>query len=77
MMTQVMKSERLANLWSLTNREQEVLRMLQEGLNRKDIAIRFCTSQNTVKTHIAHIYEKIGVHSVPELLRTLMEHNVL
>jgi LuxR family maltose regulon positive regulatory protein len=77
MMTQVMRSERLAHLWSLTNREQEVLRMLQEGLNRKDIAIRFCTSQNTVKTHIAHIYEKVGVHSVPELLRTLMEHNVL
>jgi LuxR family maltose regulon positive regulatory protein len=77
MMGMVLKSERLASLWNLTGREQEVLRMLQEGLNRKDIAIRFCTSQNTVKTHIAHIYEKIGVHSVPELLRTLMEHNVL
>jgi LuxR family maltose regulon positive regulatory protein len=77
MMNMVLKSERLSSLWNLTSREQEVLRMLQEGLNRKDIAIRFCTSQNTVKTHIAHIYEKIGVHSVPELLRTLMEHNVL
>jgi DNA-binding NarL/FixJ family response regulator len=51
--------------------------MLQDGLTRKDIAIRFCTSQNTVKTHIAHIYEKLDVHSVPEMLRTLMEHKLL
>ncbi|MDR3307792.1 MAG: LuxR C-terminal-related transcriptional regulator [Coriobacteriales bacterium] len=75
--SQVIKSERLANLWNLTSREQEVLLMLKEGFNRKDIAVRFCTSQNTVKTHISHLYEKIDVHSVPELLRTLMENDVL
>ncbi|MDR2493283.1 MAG: LuxR C-terminal-related transcriptional regulator [Coriobacteriales bacterium] len=74
---QAMKNLSAINRWNLTAREQEVLTLLQEGYNRKDIASRFCTSQNTVKTHISHIYEKLGVHSVPELLGTLMEHDLL
>lgn len=59
--------------WGLTKREVEVLRMLMRGMNRKEIATEMCNSQNTVKTHISHIYEKLGVHSVSELLRKMVE----
>jgi LuxR family maltose regulon positive regulatory protein len=55
--------------WGLTSREQEVALALLRGMSRKEIAMDFCTSQNTIKTHISHIYEKIGVHSASELLR--------
>jgi DNA-binding CsgD family transcriptional regulator len=55
--------------WNLTHREQDVVRAILKGMSRKEIASDFCTSHNTVKTHISHIYEKIGVHSSSELLR--------
>jgi LuxR family maltose regulon positive regulatory protein len=73
---QAARSERMNTLWNLTRREQEIVGLLQEGLSRKEIAVHFCTSQNTVKTHIAHVYEKLNVHSVPELLHTLMENDL-
>lgn len=63
--------------WGLTNRENEVLQLLVRGMNRKEIASELCTSQNTIKTHISHIYEKMDVHSVSELLRKMVEHEAL
>ena len=59
--------------WGLTMRELDVLRLLMRGVKRKGIAAELCTSENTVKTHIAHIYEKMDAHSVPELLRRVTE----
>jgi LuxR family maltose regulon positive regulatory protein len=76
MMGQRPDPARVMNRWNLTSREQEIVWLLQKGMNRKDIAIESCTSQNTVKTHISHIYEKVGVHSVSELLRVLMENDI-
>lgn len=63
--------------WGLTQRENEVLQLIVRGMNRKEIAVDLCASQNTVKTHISHIYEKMGVHSVAELLRKMMEYEAL
>jgi DNA-binding CsgD family transcriptional regulator len=62
--------------WNLTIREREVACSLLRGMNRKEIASEFCTSQNTVKSHISHIYEKVGVHSVSELLKMFAEYEV-
>jgi DNA-binding CsgD family transcriptional regulator len=44
----------------LTEREQEVLALLAEGLANKEIARRLDVSPNTVKTHVARVYEKLG-----------------
>jgi len=63
--------------WNLTNREGEVLQMLVRGMNRKEIAAELHISQNTTKTHISHIYEKMNVHSIPELLRTMIDFEAL
>lgn len=63
--------------WNLTNREREVLQLLVRGMNRKEIASELCTSQNTIKTHISHIYEKMNVHSVSELLKKMIDHEAL
>jgi DNA-binding NarL/FixJ family response regulator len=48
---------------SLTAREQEVLRLLADGLNQRDIADALVISPKTVGTHIERILEKLGVHS--------------
>jgi DNA-binding NarL/FixJ family response regulator len=47
----------------LTPRELEVLRLLAEGVDQREIAERLVISSKTVATHIQHILVKLGVHS--------------
>lgn len=51
---------------SLTPREREVLSLLARGLSDLDIAQELFISVRTVQTHLAHIYEKLGMHSRTE-----------
>lgn len=53
----------LATAASITAREQTVLKLLCEGLSNAEIADKLCVSPGTVKTHLANIYEKLGVKS--------------
>ncbi len=46
---------------SLTKRELEVLKLLNLGMSRKEIATELSISQNTVKSHVANCYTKLGV----------------
>ena len=46
---------------ALTERELDVLRLLSEGLTNVAIAKELVIAQSTVKTHINHIYSKLGV----------------
>jgi len=46
---------------ALTSREQEVLALAAEGLSASGIGERLFLSPATVKTHLAHLYEKLGV----------------
>lgn len=50
----------------LTPREHEVLRLLADGLNQKEIAGRLVISRKTVGTHIERILDKLEVHSRAE-----------
>jgi len=45
----------------LSNRETEVLRLLGEELSNAEIAERLVLEPSTVKTHIEHIYAKLGI----------------
>jgi DNA-binding NarL/FixJ family response regulator len=47
----------------LTNREQEVLQLLADGLDQRAIAERLVISPRTVATHLERIIAKAGVHS--------------
>jgi DNA-binding NarL/FixJ family response regulator len=47
----------------LTAREHEVANLLQRGLTNKEIAVQLFISQATVKVHLRHIYEKLGVRN--------------
>ena len=45
----------------LTSRECEILDLLASGESNKEMARRLGISPNTVKTHVARLYEKLGV----------------
>ena len=47
----------------LTDREMEVLKLVAQGLNNRDIAKELYISENTVKNHIRNILEKLHLHS--------------
>jgi LuxR family transcriptional regulator, regulator of acetate metabolism len=47
----------------LTRRELEVLSMVAEGETNASIARRLIVSEDTVKTHVKHIFRKLGVHN--------------
>ena len=51
---------------SLTSREQEVLKLLSDGLSNSDIAKAIGITSKTVAYHITNILEKLGVHSRQE-----------
>jgi DNA-binding NarL/FixJ family response regulator len=48
---------------ALSPREQEVQGLLAQGLSNKEIARVLFISEATVKVHIHHIFEKLGVRS--------------
>lgn len=45
----------------LSARELEVLALIVDGLTNKEIASRLCLSPDTVKNHVVHIIQKLGV----------------
>jgi LuxR family maltose regulon positive regulatory protein len=47
----------------LTEREQEVLRLLANGISNKEIASRLVVAPSTVKQHLKNIYGKLDVHN--------------
>jgi len=52
----------------LTDREREVLQLIAEGRTNKEAAGILNVSLTTVETHRTHILQKLGLHSVPELI---------
>jgi DNA-binding NarL/FixJ family response regulator len=46
---------------SLTNREEQVLKLIAEGFTNREISSSLSISESTVENHIHHIYEKLGV----------------
>lgn len=54
---------------ALSAREREVLTLIAEGLTGKEIAERLHLSPNTVERHRTNIMNKLGLHSLAELIR--------
>jgi HD-GYP domain-containing protein (c-di-GMP phosphodiesterase class II) len=61
----------------LTDRELEVLQLAAKGMSRKDMAHKLYVSESTVRTHLEHIYAKIGVSSRAAATLFAVEHQLL
>lgn len=58
----------------LSKREKEVLALLVEGLNSKQIAERLFLSERTVSNHRANMLQKCGVNNTVELVRLYLDN---
>ena len=61
----------------LTERELEVLRLVAQGLNNREIAKQLFISENTVKNHVRNILEKLQLHSRMEAVMYAVREKLL
>jgi two-component system response regulator NreC len=61
----------------LTDREREVLQLVVEGFASKDIADRLDISLKTVGVHRANLMNKLGIHTLPELIRYAIRKGII
>ena len=61
---------------SLTPTELEVVRLAAAGLTNPAIGERLFISRGTVKTHLLHVFAKLGVHTRAELAAAAIRHGL-
>ncbi|MEV6907337.1 response regulator transcription factor [Amycolatopsis sp. NPDC051071] len=62
---------------ALSSRETEIVELLAEGLMNRQIASRLFISEATVKTHLIHIYDKLGVESRAAAVAVAAERRII
>jgi len=67
------QDELRARLETLTPREQEVMELIVDGEANKNIALKLGISDKTVEAHRAKVMTKMQAHSLPELVKMVLE----
>ncbi len=62
---------------ALSSREIEVLALVAKGANNREVAGQLFISEATVKTHLLHIYSKLGVADRTAAVTTALERGIL
>jgi NarL family two-component system response regulator LiaR len=60
----------------LTEREREVLKLIVEGLNNREIAMHLMISRSTVKNHVSSVLSKLGVNSRTAAATLAVQNNL-
>jgi two-component system, NarL family, response regulator DegU len=63
--------------YGLSSREMEVLGLLSQGNTNKEIAKALWISEQTVKTHVAHIFDKLGTSDRTETVATALRNGLV
>jgi DNA-binding CsgD family transcriptional regulator len=58
----------------LSAREEEVLHLLAKGLSNRDLATALTLSEHTIRNHLFHIFDKLGVSSRMEAVLYAFNH---
>jgi DNA-binding NarL/FixJ family response regulator len=61
----------------LTPREMSTLRLMADGKSNKEIASELSISDRTVKTHLGHLFEKLGVASRTEAIKVATKRGLV
>lgn len=69
----LMREDPMAFNKMLTDREQEMLRLMGEGYSNDELASRLGLSRKTIDNHRRSIMAKLGIHTTPALMRYAIE----
>lgn len=73
----IMARKSAATNMGLTKRELEVLKLSADGLTIKEIASKLNLSDRTVGNHRTHIFEKMDVGNVSEMIKKASEYGII
>jgi two-component system NarL family response regulator len=62
---------------SLTPRELDVLRLVSRGRTNKEMAVAMFISEETVKSHMKGLFQKLGVHDRAEAVGIALQRGLL
>lgn len=68
--------ESIVEKYKLTQRENEVLRLLSKGLSNNEICEELVVSISTIKKHLYNLYNKTGVKNRTQLINLLYEQSI-
>jgi DNA-binding CsgD family transcriptional regulator len=68
-------SAALVRIYGLSKAEARLCRALLDGQSAQEAAVTLNVSHNTIKTHLAGIFQKTGVHSQTALLQLLTKRS--
>jgi len=74
---QPQRNEQLSDTDSLTTREREVLLLIAEGQTNLEIADQLNVSEATVKTHVSHIFSKLGARDRAAAIVYAYDHGIV
>lgn len=69
--------KRFARKHGLTRREMEIMRLIGQALNNKDIAEKLYISDQTVSVHRKNIMRKLSVNNTASLIKIAFENNLV
>lgn len=62
---------------SITRRELEILELIAQGMNNREIAEKLYVSENTVKTHSSRVFDKLGARRRTQAVQLGKEFGLL
>ncbi|MBX2893537.1 MAG: response regulator transcription factor [Saprospiraceae bacterium] len=69
--------KRFARKYGLTRREMEVMRLIGQAMNNKEIAEKLFISDQTVSVHRKNIMRKLGVNNTATMIKIAFENNLV
>lgn len=71
------QEEAVQELDKLTRREQEVLQLIASGMNNREISEALYITEKTVKTHVSHLLDKLGVADRTQAAIYALKHGIV
>ncbi|MEC0202894.1 response regulator transcription factor [Paenibacillus lautus] len=71
------RQEEAVQLDKLTRREQEVLQLIASGMNNREISEALYITEKTVKTHVSHLLDKLGVADRTQAAIYALKHGIV
>jgi DNA-binding NarL/FixJ family response regulator len=65
------------NIYNLSPREKEVLKLVTQGLNNMEISQKLYISRFTVETHVKNIFHKLDIHDRPKLVVKALKNRIV